>query len=422
MIKLLLGGSPCTHWSIAQHPDRRETEASGLGWELFLNYKLALESYQPDFFLYENNKSMDKKIRTQITKELGVEPVLINSALVSAQNRQRLYWVGKRMSDGSYAPIEVSQPANRGLVLKDVLDGNFEGLCVAQRGRYNPDGSTSQRLEPRFDGKTNTVTTVQKDNLVAIKVGVYPSLAGRLKDSQGSRIYLDSAKSVSLKANGGGGGAKTGLYAIAVDAPNKPIKVGEVGSNSQGNRIYSVDGTSVTQTAQGGGIGSNTGLYAIPDELSGNKDYKIYVVKDGSVEINNKVCPVKLPDGHYVIRKLSVSECKRLQTVPDDYTFPVSDSQAYKMLGNGWTVEVIKHLIGHFEGVLDNPVQAVAMYDGMSGGQISLTELGVDLRSYISSEIDKYAVSTTQANFPNTIQIGDAFQVREADFSFDKFL
>ena len=83
-MKLLIGGSPCTHWSIAQTKNR-ETEASGIGWELFLNYRIARDKYQPDYFLYENNKSMSPAIRAQITAELGVEPVLINSALVSAR-------------------------------------------------------------------------------------------------------------------------------------------------------------------------------------------------------------------------------------------------------------------------------------------------------------------------------------------------
>lgn len=103
-MKILIGGSPCTHWSIAQTKNR-ETEASGIGWELFLNYRIARDKYQPDFFLYENNKSMSPAIRAQITAELGVEPVLINSALVSAQNRQRLYWAGKRNQDGTYSQV-----------------------------------------------------------------------------------------------------------------------------------------------------------------------------------------------------------------------------------------------------------------------------------------------------------------------------
>lgn len=105
-MKILIGGSPCTHWSIAQTKNR-ETEASGIGWELFLNYRIARDKYHPDYFLYENNKSMSPAIRAQITAELGVEPVLINSALVSAQNRQRLYWVGKREPDGTYTAKSV---------------------------------------------------------------------------------------------------------------------------------------------------------------------------------------------------------------------------------------------------------------------------------------------------------------------------
>lgn len=87
----LIGGSPCTYWSIAQTKNR-ETLASGMGWELFSQYVRALHEAKPRFFLYENNKSMSAAIRASITETFGFEPILINSALVSAQNRQRLYW------------------------------------------------------------------------------------------------------------------------------------------------------------------------------------------------------------------------------------------------------------------------------------------------------------------------------------------
>ena len=89
-MKLLIGGSPCTHWSIARKG--RETQPEGIGWELFDNYLIARDKFKPEYFLYENNKSMAGPIREQITAELGVEPILINSARVSAQSRQRLYW------------------------------------------------------------------------------------------------------------------------------------------------------------------------------------------------------------------------------------------------------------------------------------------------------------------------------------------
>lgn len=90
MLKFLIGGSPCTHWSIAQSKDR-ETTAEGKGWELFRNYLIAKEKFNPDFFLYENNKSAAPAIKDQISVELGAPLQYINSALVSAQNRQRFY-------------------------------------------------------------------------------------------------------------------------------------------------------------------------------------------------------------------------------------------------------------------------------------------------------------------------------------------
>ena len=117
-LKLLIGGSPCTHWSIAQK-NNRETKPEGLGWELFKNYLIAKEKFKPDFFLYENNKSASQAIKDQIAQELGVgtDPdvrfTYINSALVSAQNRQRFYVT-------NFGDIE--QPEDRGILLKDILE------------------------------------------------------------------------------------------------------------------------------------------------------------------------------------------------------------------------------------------------------------------------------------------------------------
>lgn len=125
MIKLLIGGSPCTHWSIAQTKNR-ETAPEGIGWELFLNYLIARNKYAPDYFLYENNKSMSPSVREKITELLGVRPTLINSALVSAQNRQRLYWVGKRNMNGAYNEINISQPGDCRVFLQDILDAPGE--------------------------------------------------------------------------------------------------------------------------------------------------------------------------------------------------------------------------------------------------------------------------------------------------------
>lgn len=139
---------------------------------------------------------------------------------------------------------------------------------------------------------------------------------------------------------------------------NEPVRVGTYPSNSVNQskhnskqyRVYSIEGGATTLCGNGGGMGAKTGLYAEPSDKKKTSDKPIYEVKDGMITIKGKRYPIKLADGHYVIRKLTVSECKRLQTVPEWYEFPVSDSQAYKMLGNGWTVDVIQHLIRHTIG------------------------------------------------------------------------
>lgn len=146
------------------------------------------------------------------------------------------------------------------------------------------------------------------------------------------------------------------------------------------------------------------------------KPYRVYEVNDGKITIKGKEYPIKLPDGFYIIRKLTVKECARLQTIPDWYEFPVSDSQAYKMIGNGWTIEVIKYLLSHIPNIQNEEIEVLSMYDGMSCGQIALKELGCNVVRYYATEIDKYAIQVTQHNFPNTIQLGDAFQVRDSDW------
>lgn len=110
MIKLLIGGSPCTKWSIIQK--NREIIPSGKGWELFDNYLIARQKFKPDFFLYENNWSATMAIKNQISKELGADIVRINSNLVSAQNRDRFY-----VFNWDYISIK-----DRNIQLQDILE------------------------------------------------------------------------------------------------------------------------------------------------------------------------------------------------------------------------------------------------------------------------------------------------------------
>lgn len=453
-MKLLIGGSPCTHWSIAQ-TKHRETDACGIGWELFLNYRIARDKYKPNYFLYENNKSMSPAIRAQITAELGVEPVLINSALVSAQNRQRLYWVGKREPDGTYSQVRVKQPEDMGILLRDILETGIawqeKSYCITatEYKGSNPQQTLSKHRRTMV-AEPVQIGTIEND--AKDKYPVCPDL------SEQEFIPGETTQNEGLAFLGG----------FAKDGEKIWLNNGKVYSRNfrQGARLYSADGKAVTMTAAPAGLVGHAGLYAVPMrvreatkqgyvdiapgecvdlampgsktrrgramreksnclttscemyEYCGTLDMPIYQVRDGRITIKGKEYPIKLRDGCYIIRKLTVTECKRLQTVPDAYAFPVSDTQAYKMLGNGWTVDVIAHIMSHFTGLTEEPVEVLSMYDGMSCGHIALDKLGVQpwLLRYYATEIDKYAIQTTQHNFPDTVQLGDAFQVRNDDW------
>lgn len=267
-IDYLIGGSPCTYWSCAQSPDKRETTANGMGWELFSQYIRAIKESKPKYFIYENNNSMSKAIRKSITQTFGFVPICINSALVTAQNRQRLYWVGKRNTDGTYSKVDVQQPKDKGILLKDVLD------CVTDRKT-----GVAEPVNTTLDGKSQTL--------------------------KAQYIHTDVNNICCYKSTYGASGVAESVYISRcryLDTDNRNIKI---------------DG----------------------------KTYKVYGVKDGEITIKGRQYPIKLIDGYYIIRKLTVSECKRLQTVPEWYEFPVSGTQSYKMLGNGWTIDVIVHLI-----------------------------------------------------------------------------
>ena len=188
-LDLLIGGSPCQDLSFAGHQEGlKEGTRSSLFFE-YVRILREIQAHSPDVVFILENVKMSKKNQAIITQELGVEPVEINASLVSAQNRRRLFWCNR--------PIR--QPQDLGIVLNNILEDGFVSdrnksfcidanywkggnlksyfekhrrqlvfdkvLCGAFRGRYNSDGSTSQKLELRFDGKTNSLTTVQKDNV-----------------------------------------------------------------------------------------------------------------------------------------------------------------------------------------------------------------------------------------------------------------
>jgi site-specific DNA-cytosine methylase len=268
-IDLCIGGSPCQGFSFA---------GKGLNFndprsKLFFEFVRLKNELSPKYWMLENVK-MKKEHQDIISEYLGIKPIIINSSLVSAQNRVRYYWTN--------IPIK-ELPNDKHILLKDIIEDGLQGLGLAQRGRYDENGTVVQHYELNKTEKSNTLTSVSKDSLVFIPVDKHSSnmglvcLGGVMRKT--NKLWLDNGKFLQR---------------------NFP----------QGNRCYSSHGKSTTLNANSGGIGGKTGLY----EIEG------------------------------VIRKLTRLECERLQTVPEGYTAPISDTQAIKALGNGWTVDVIAHI------------------------------------------------------------------------------
>lgn len=246
---LLIGGSPCTYWSIARN--NRETTPDGIGGELFMHYVRALKESECKYFLYENNYSIHKNIKSFISEQLGVQPIMINSALVSAQSRKRCYWTN--------IP-NIIEPKDKGIIAEDIIENEIPFNTVNSKG------------------KIHTITA----------------------------SYYKIAENPFSEF-----GSEKGRQRVA-----EPIRIGQIGNGGQGQRIYSVKGKTVVISANGGGQGAKTGLYKID-----------------------------LPDGDYIIRKLSPIEAERCQTLPDNYTEGISNTQRYKCIGNGWTVDIIAHIL-----------------------------------------------------------------------------
>mgnify|MGYP002469766815 CR=1 FL=1 len=398
-LRLLIGGSPCTHWSIAQK-NNRETKPEGLGWELFENYLIAKEKFKPDFFLYENNKSAAQLIKDQISMELGVDLQYINSALVSAQNRQRFY---------AHNIPGVEQPEDRGILLIDILESGATWL------------EKSYALTTRCSGAIISDTLKRhRHTMVAepIRIGDIGSTA------QAHRVYSSFGKSVTINAGGGGQGGKTGLY-IAPAFPfgtNNKDKAHCVDANyyKGSNPRQTLNKHRRTMVAELTDFNLDDYEDVIVHE-NGNIEIDrklIYRIKDGYIWCNEYKYMIDLPDGYYTIRKLTPIECERLQTLPDNYTEGISNAQRYKCIGNGWTAEVIIHILSHIDVPKDYPIEVLSMYDGIATGRYCLEKLGFRSITYKAYEIDEYAKKVAMKNYPDIIQCGDAYQVRNDDWEY----
>lgn len=266
---------------------------------------------------------MKKEFQNIISEHLGVEPIEINSNLVSAQNRKRLYWTN--------IP-NIKQPEDKGIMLKDIV-----------HEKADIDFAVSETWCKWFKRKAQYY--IDKSYVAVSPEKAITMTARQIMSWNGNFIYECLEE-----------------YIVPFDKTlkilEKEVEKGKVGyfkTDSQGNRIYYIHNKAVTLCGQAGGRGAKTGLYLFgcitPDRV--NKRQNGQRFNEGQ-----KFYTLTAQDKHGVliegyIRKLTPIECERLQTLPDNYTQgeingkEISDNQRYKMLGNGWTVDIIAHILKH---------------------------------------------------------------------------
>ena len=289
-IDLLIGGSPCTNLSICGNRKGLDGDESRLFWE----YVRAIKECKPKYFLLENVESMSNSDKEIISKELGCYPICINSSLLSGQNRKRYYWFnwGKREYNlFGFPTCAIPQPKDKGIFLKDVLESGL------------PYQNKSDCLTTRYQGATFPHDFLRNQR-TQVAEPIVPYVNKKYDEFFKEKGYIPemfnpyNKKEIVEKAP-----TQTTICNTQTSSSTvmlfQPIRLQEYEqSKGQAQRVYSVRGKSVTFNANGGGQGGKTGLYKID-----------------------------LPDGDYVIRKLTPIECERLQTLPDNYTESISNTQ-----------------------------------------------------------------------------------------------
>ena len=315
-IDLLIGGSPCSGFSIAGKQLNFKDPRSKLFFE-YVNILNTIREKNPNVkFLLENVK-MKKEYENVITDYLGVEPIAIDSALFSAQRRKRLYWTN----------IEgILQPEDKGIMLKDIVHESVDLDTVMSK-------SWCKWFSERMD------KLLEKSFVVISPKKAVTMTARQYANWQGNFVF-EALQEYVIPFND------------SLHIPDRVSKSGRLvyfNSGGQGDRVYSVGGKGVTLCGEGGGRGAKMGCYLIGNvEFNDFSDARL---ADGQwfyglTDVSRKPVLVK---GY--IRKLTPIECERLQTLPDGYTQamykgkPISDAKRYKALGNGWTVDVIAHIL-----------------------------------------------------------------------------
>ena len=317
-IDLLLAGSPCQGFSLAGKMLGHDDPRSRLYW-VFLDILHYVQKLNPKVKYLLENVRMRPADEVRINESLGIRPVVINSALVSAQNRVRLYWSDIRTkSEGIFGELltDIPQPADRGIYIGDILDDEVDEKYYMRNLSINEEAIES--IAHTQEGKASDVVKLDK----------------KLKPK------AQQDKASCLTAGGHSGGNHSDMDILfrdpwlrknlrnPSDKANALLSCSYKGARANGMSV--VPGTWRTHK-DGQGFRSTAGSKApcIPARAR----------NDGSGQPVTKIgC---------MLRRLTPTECARLQTIPDWYKWKCSDTQAYKMLGNGWTVEVIKHILSH---------------------------------------------------------------------------
>lgn len=312
-IDLLIGGSPCQGFSFAGKQLNFEDERSKLFFEYveILNH---IKKYNTNVKFLLENVRMKKEYQNIISEHIGVQPVMIDSALVSAQRRKRLYWTNLE---------NVRQPEDKGILLKDIIHENADlDKAVSE--------TWCRWFKERADKLiSKSYVTISPEKALTLTARQYLNWNGNFVFECLEKYRVPFSKTLQI-----------------IEKEIEKGKVGYFRTNSQGNRVYYINDKSVTLCGDAGGLGAKTGLYLFgcitPDRIE---------KRQNGQRFNNsqKFYTLTANDKHGVlvegyIRKLTPVECERLQTLPDNYTEDISDNQRYKVLGNGWTVDVIAHI------------------------------------------------------------------------------
>ena len=319
-INLMMGGSPCQGFSFAGHQLNFDDPRS----RLFFNFVEILKIVQPKYVLLENVR-MSKKSQDIISKYMGFEPQALNSKYVSAQNRYRLYWFGKRVGD-TYEQIPIPPMLDKGLTMQDILEDGYATDEMTSGGK-------SHCLTARYNGavwwnsiKRKQRTMVLKDNPTMSKDGLIRVGTADLKGHDSiRRVYAQEGKAPTLTTMQGG-------------HREPKVAIGRIV-----NRRLDEHGTRKD------------------DQLDLPFTRQLEVRADDKSNCLTTVQKDNVVVSKDMWRKLTPLECERLQTLPDNYTNHVSNSQRYKMIGNGWTVDVIAHILKGMEHEeilysLDDPI------------------------------------------------------------------